>query len=267
MGPLYIKFDNIKTAHVPLFQVLKSIDHSITNFYKDNLKKIQENPMFGDEIEGLFCFKKYIKGGHYIYHLFPHLDLNLIENQDLMQTFDRSEHIHKALQAWEEQQETTPTAGSLSTGLKVLDPTNDETKDPQEMKLIYMTWIILWCATFSYQDQIEQQFRVNQLLQVMIKLKGLLQSYKEKEELLMNLVLTTVKFARYKQSKQIYDKHRQLFEPTQIDFRIAEMIDTQKRQDIEFEGTTQADSDLKMNGREELKVEAQDSGNRIDSQF
>lgn len=74
-------------------------------------------------------------------------------------------------------------------------------------------------------------------MQVMIKLKGLLQSYKEKEELLMNLVLTTVKFARHKQSKQIYDKHRQLFEPTQIDFRIAEMIDTQKRQDIEFEGT------------------------------
>lgn len=78
-------------------------------------------------------------------------------------------------QACEEREEATPNTGSQATGLKVLDPTNDETKDPQEMKLIYMTWIILWCATFSYQDQIEQQFRVNQLLQVMIKLKGLLQ--------------------------------------------------------------------------------------------
>lgn len=102
MGPLYIKFDNIKSAHVPLFQVLKSIDHNITNFYKDNLKKIQENPCFGDEIDGLFCFKKFIEGGYYFYFLFPQLDLNLIENQDLMHTFDRSEHIHKALQAWEE---------------------------------------------------------------------------------------------------------------------------------------------------------------------
>ena len=26
----------------------------------------------------------------------------------------------------------------------------DESKDPYEMKLIYMTWINLWCATFKY---------------------------------------------------------------------------------------------------------------------
>lgn len=71
-----------------------------------------------------------MEGGHYMYHLFPRLDLKLIENQELMQTFNRSEHIIKALQAYEEQQDTTPTSGSLSSGLKVLDSTNDETKDP-----------------------------------------------------------------------------------------------------------------------------------------
>lgn len=59
-----------------------------------NLQKIQDNPEFGDEILGLFSFRKYIEGGYYLYHLFPALDLNLIENSDFMQTFDRSVWIN-----------------------------------------------------------------------------------------------------------------------------------------------------------------------------
>jgi hypothetical protein len=43
MGPLYIRFDNIKNAKIPLHEVLKSIDQNITEFYKNNLKKIEEN--------------------------------------------------------------------------------------------------------------------------------------------------------------------------------------------------------------------------------
>lgn len=53
-----------------------------------------------------------------------------------------------------------------------------------------------------------------------------------------------------------------LFGPTQIDFRIVEMLDSQRRQDIEFEGGTAAD--FSPTKKEETKYDGQD-GNRIDT--
>jgi hypothetical protein len=37
----------------------------------------------------------------------------------------------------------------------------EDSKDTHEMKLIFLTWINFWCATFNYQDPTEQQMRVN----------------------------------------------------------------------------------------------------------
>lgn len=41
----------------------------------------------------------------------------------------------------------------------------------QEMKLIYQTWINLWCASFDYQEEVERKFRIKQLLQVLKKMR------------------------------------------------------------------------------------------------
>jgi len=50
----------------------------------------QEN---GAIIEKFFYFRKKIMGGTYQYHLFPTLDLLMIEDSDLMKTFDRNKYI------------------------------------------------------------------------------------------------------------------------------------------------------------------------------
>lgn len=165
---MYISFDHISTNSVPLGEVIKSIDQNLTDFFIKNIKvyhKDEEQKMFGLEINGLFPFTKTLKGGYYRYHLFPKLDLKLVENERLMKTFSRDNHITRLLNLMDEQFETKPPS------YKVKDPNKkeeanslDESKDPHEMKQIFMTWIIMWCATFSYQDQIEQYFRVNQLL-------------------------------------------------------------------------------------------------------
>jgi hypothetical protein len=66
-------------------------------------------------------------------------------------------------------------------------------------------------------------------------MKDMFKKYKEKEDLLMNLILTTVKHSRHKMSEQIYEKFISLFGFTQIDYRIKEMIQFQKRQDLMLE--------------------------------
>lgn len=94
------------------------------------------------------------------------------------------------------------------------------------------TWIIFWCYTFNYQDTSEQQLRVNQCIQVMMKIQKMLQNqFKVKEELLTNLVLTTVKFSNSKLTEQIYQKHFEFFGVMRNDFRIKEIIRAQKEQE------------------------------------
>lgn len=102
IGPLSIKFDHMKNSKIPLYEILRYIDLNITDFYKNNLNNIDENENFGDEIEDLFYFTKFKNDGRYMYHLFPKLDLKLLENTDLMLTFNRKDHIEYALKLIED---------------------------------------------------------------------------------------------------------------------------------------------------------------------
>ena len=59
---------------------------------------------------------------------------------------------------------------------------------------------------------------------MLVKIKELVNTYKEKDDLLLQMILTTVKFSKERHSEQIYKKHRELFGATQIDYKIREMI-------------------------------------------
>lgn len=68
------------------------------------------------------------------------------------------------------------------------------------MKFIFMTWINLWCGTFKYQDPVEQQFRVNQLIQVLKKFKNgqLFPNKQDINNLLNHVITTTTNYSRHK---------------------------------------------------------------------
>lgn len=46
-----------------------------------------------DDEKDLFYFRKQIQGGFFEYHLFPKLDLRMIEDNELMQLEDRKKYI------------------------------------------------------------------------------------------------------------------------------------------------------------------------------
>lgn len=61
-------------------------------FYFNHLNECDNNPSFGDEITDFFPLSKLTS---YSYHLFPKLDLNLIEKQEFMRTTKRKEFIER----------------------------------------------------------------------------------------------------------------------------------------------------------------------------
>ena len=62
-----------------IHDVLKKLDNSIDDYYNKFLEQIEEKDQI-EEMNDFFYFKKQIEG-YYQYHLFPKLDLNLIEDQ------------------------------------------------------------------------------------------------------------------------------------------------------------------------------------------
>ena len=48
----------------------------------------------------------------------------------------------------------------------------------------------------------------------------------------MQIILTTVRYAKFKQSDQIYKKHKQLSGATKVDYKIQEMIKEQTKEDF-----------------------------------
>lgn len=90
--------------------------------------------------------------------MFPKLDLKLIEDKELMQTCDRKKFINEILEL---RSESKLSSLNYKEVIFTDKDDQDDSKDSREMKLIYMTWIDLWCSTFRFQDQSETVFRVN----------------------------------------------------------------------------------------------------------
>jgi hypothetical protein len=91
----------------------------------------------------------------------------------------------------------------------------------KEMIHVYMTWIKLWCGTFSHQDEGEQAFRCNQLFQVLQKIKDPLnttsQIEKSKFKNITSLILQTTKASNLKtQTRKLFDQCRKVFEEKNI---------------------------------------------------
>lgn len=102
----------------------------------------------------------------------PRLETNIMEEESLMQTFDRMIWVNKIIANMDEVAESAPLPSEYKDKERENNQIEDS-KDTLELKQIVMTWIIFWCYTFNYQDQSEQQLRVNQCIQVLMKIKYL----------------------------------------------------------------------------------------------
>jgi len=146
-----IKF-NQEQSKVSLHDVLKYMEYKQVSEIMANPDKEEEEP------KDLFYFRKQLDGGAFQYHLFPKLDLKLIEDKELMQTCDRKKFINEILEL---RSESKLSSLNYKEVIFTDKDDQDDSKDSREMKLIYMTWIDLWCSTFRFQDQSETVFRVN----------------------------------------------------------------------------------------------------------
>ena len=71
--------------HTPIkiYDFLECIDQLNTDFLLQNYEKLEDDGTIGDNIYDLFYFKKRMNNT-FQYHLFPELNLKLIENEKLM---------------------------------------------------------------------------------------------------------------------------------------------------------------------------------------
>ena len=110
------------------------------------------------------------------------------------------------------------------------------------MKLVYLTWINLWCGTFKYQDEIEWEFRRNQLIQVLKKLKSPISQngvnrshHKLLDDLLIQIITTTTKYSKSEHSMIIRQKFKDFFNLNDNP-RVDQMIYDQKEAEREKDG-------------------------------
>ena len=88
-----------------------------------------------------------------MYHLFPKINESLLENERLMKNFqDRSIYIKRIIPDFVKAQERKIENRTFANGLganKEKPPFLME-ENINEMIHVYMTWIKLWCGTFSH---------------------------------------------------------------------------------------------------------------------
>lgn len=168
---------DFKVGQIKLQDVLESIDESLTKYYKDNYSRAEIEENFGVDLKGFFYFTKKRQGGYYKYHLFPKINLELIENKNLMKNnledisrlrMKYIKDIIENLNYFDVNRKQTNSlktkklfAGSLFQKLSKNNPQNeqkDKTKsigdkdenNPIEMKKVYLIWIHMWCVMFNY---------------------------------------------------------------------------------------------------------------------
>ena len=124
--------------------MLQNLDKSLYDYYLENLESIEkrieererENTATSeDEIQDFFYFRKQIEG-YYQYHLFPKLDLNLIEDKALMMlmgTCGRKKYIKQVISALKTQK-ASHSVWSLQEDQKTKQnpgqDANENQKDP-----------------------------------------------------------------------------------------------------------------------------------------
>lgn len=77
-------------------------------------------------------------------------------------------------------------------------------RDSKEGVFVHMTWIYIWCFTLGVQDDKENIFRLNQLRQVLSKLKSDFR-FNLKTDLFFLLIDACYNHASYKISSIIYE--------------------------------------------------------------
>lgn len=100
----------------------------------------------------------------------------------------------------------------------------------QEMQLIFISWINLWCGSFKYQHDIEQKFRLNQLIQVLQKMKEPISNGQpiNLAEIQFFLITTLTSYSNYSQAFFVHDSFTKIFSFTKIDHRVNQMLAAQK---------------------------------------
>ena len=147
-----------KFKGIPFGDFFREIDNSIEAKIIDEIEESEYDvdavKAADYKIHDFFCFKK-SKEGHYVYHLFPKINESLLDNERLMKNFlDRNIYIRRIIpdmvKAQERKIENRTFANSNKKGPTSSFITEENIK---EMIHVYMTWIKLWCGTFSHQDE------------------------------------------------------------------------------------------------------------------
>lgn len=97
---------------IPLFDILKYMDLRQQNYILENLNNFRygslQQPF--EETEGLFPFLKNKENGSFTYLILPRLETNIMEEESLMQTFDKMIWVDKIIKAMDEVAENAPVA-------------------------------------------------------------------------------------------------------------------------------------------------------------
>ena len=82
----------------------------------------------------------------------------------------------------------------------------------KERTYVHLCWIYMWCGTFKQQERKEKFFRLNQLIQVIAKLKAKCMPQID-TELFALIIDTCYKDGEFKMTKKVYETMRRYETP------------------------------------------------------
>jgi hypothetical protein len=191
------------------------------------------------EEEDFFYLRKF-SDGTFKYHLFPELNLKLIENSHFMIDFDRWEY--KTAYQGEIKDYNRPSAqGQAGGGGSHFDrwifmQSKAFKHETEELVLVYETWINLWCGAFQYLDEGEKTFRVNQLIQVLQKMREPISNGHpiSLTDIRYLVLSTTTEHGHYRDSIKLYDQFKDIYN-IRLDPRVELMIKNQEKREGKVE--------------------------------
>lgn len=144
---------------------MESLDQLTTDSIAEHLFLTQDTTLTEFDEDDFFYFRKF-SDGSYKYHLFPELNLRLIENPNFMPKFDRLTYKQSSENAKKERQNAFLgcLSQSAQTGTqfdRFFTQASAFKHETEEMVLVYVTWIYLWCGSFQHLEEGEKTFRVN----------------------------------------------------------------------------------------------------------
>ena len=219
-----------------LYDYLESLDQLATEYIAEHLEEMEDPSKDCDE-EDLFYFRKY-SDGSFRYHLFPELNLSLIENSTFMVDFDRRAYKQSYEEAIKQRNSAMVGAQSQASSSgtqfnRIFKQASAFKHETEEMVLVYETWINLWCGSFQHLEEGEKTFRVNQLIQVLQKMREPISnghpiSLTDVRHLVLS---TTTEHGHYRDSVRLHEQFKDIYN-VRLDPRVELMIEQQRKREL-----------------------------------